>query len=193
MVRLGCACAIIWWASGHVRADLVLPVIGTGSVVNASLNEISGLAYSPTGGGMLWAIEDSGNSARLIKLGTNGALNGSYALPSPVTNRDWEDIAFANGYVHVGEIGDNNAAYLSVKVHRVLHGNSALPLRQSGVCSRSTSRLGLWNLYRPCLPGRCGRAIAGHQKSYTEGLAPVVRNVPAPVPLARLQLQQFCH
>lgn len=82
------------------------PPIQTGTLQNPQLDELSGFAASRRYPGLLYAHNDSGDSARVFLLKASGEtvailnLKGAYA-------RDWEDIACAGDSVYVGDIGDN--------------------------------------------------------------------------------------
>ncbi len=78
----------------------------TGTLQNPQLDELSGLAASRRYPGLLYAHNDSGDSARVFLIKPNGEtvaqiqLKGAYA-------RDWEDMTLAGEHVYVGDIGDN--------------------------------------------------------------------------------------
>ncbi len=82
----------------------------TGNVQHPELTEISGLALSTRVVNTLWAINDSGNQAKLYALTHTGESIGSW--PVNATNNDWEDLASAwiNGesYLFIADIGNNN-------------------------------------------------------------------------------------
>lgn len=73
---------------------------------------------------MLWVHNDSGDTARVFAVRTDGSDLGEYAFAG-ATAVDWEDIAVGPGpsaaesYLYVGDIGDNAAARASVQVYRV--------------------------------------------------------------------------
>ena len=83
----------------------------------SSLEEISGLAASRTYADTVWAIEDSGNPAKVYALGLNGTVLATISL-SPATNIDWEAIALRPGpngdQLVVADVGDNPSARASV-------------------------------------------------------------------------------
>jgi hypothetical protein len=76
------------------------------------MKELSGLAASRSQPGVLWAVNDSGDNARLYAIATDGSYLGSFVLGG-VTATDWEDIAIGPGpepgtdALYVGDIGDN--------------------------------------------------------------------------------------
>jgi hypothetical protein len=102
-------------------------VFGAVPVVNDlfrnDLVEISGVAASRINPGVLYIHNDSGNPNQVYLTDGRGADNGTLTL-TPVSNRDWEDIAVGPGpvagksYVYVGDIGDNDAKYKSVFIYR---------------------------------------------------------------------------
>ena len=93
-------------------------------VLSKPIPEASGLADSKTFSDHLWVIEDSGNPARLFLLKYEGFVTDSFTVDG-ATNRDWEDVAVGKGpdnalsYLYIGDIGDNNAAYLSYTIYRI--------------------------------------------------------------------------
>lgn len=85
--------------------------------------EASGIADSKANPGFLWVHEDSGNPPQLHLLSHNGKKKKTIYLKN-AANRDWEDMALANGplperkYIYLGEIGDNNAVHGEVSFYR---------------------------------------------------------------------------
>ncbi|MCB9373170.1 MAG: hypothetical protein H6518_10360 [Microthrixaceae bacterium] len=94
------------------------------------LVEASGLAVSRTNDGVLWAHNDSGDSARVFAFGADGARLGTYRLDG-VDAVDWEDLALGPAVdaagdpvddrdaLYVADIGDNQAVRPVVTLHRV--------------------------------------------------------------------------
>jgi len=93
-------------------------------VASDDLVEVSGLARSNRFPGVVWAHNDSGDTARVFAVGDHGAALGTFALAS-VEATDWEDIAIGPGpsagtdYLYLADIGDNAAARAEVAVYRV--------------------------------------------------------------------------
>jgi hypothetical protein len=81
------------------------------------ITEGSGLAASRRYPGLFYVNNDSGDTAHVFLINTQGAtvatikVNGAYA-------RDWEDITFAGDYLYIGDIGDNLAIRDAVQVYR---------------------------------------------------------------------------
>jgi len=91
--------------AGRVRAD--------------EATEVSGLVFSPTQKGVLWAHNDSGDRARLFALRTDGSLIASLDVTGAEAV-DWEDVAVGpDDTLLVADIGDNGKARASVDVWRV--------------------------------------------------------------------------
>ncbi|MEX1253765.1 MAG: PE family protein, partial [Dehalococcoidia bacterium] len=94
------------------------------TVASADLVEISGIAASWGQDGVLWAHNDSGDSARVFAMGTDGAHLGTYTLVGAQAT-DWEDMAMGPGpqegvqYLYLADMGDNGAARPEVVVYRV--------------------------------------------------------------------------
>lgn len=95
----------------------------TTALVNPPVKEASGIADSKTNIGFLWVQEDGGNATQLFLM-NHTALSAKKIFLKNTTNRDWEDIALANGpvagknYIYLAEIGDNNAVYSSAFFYR---------------------------------------------------------------------------
>lgn len=83
--------------------------IQTGQLQNPSLTEVSGLAASRINPEVLFAINDSGNSATLYALSDSGMHLAQW--PVQARNRDWEDLATLRrndvDYLVIGDTGDN--------------------------------------------------------------------------------------
>jgi hypothetical protein len=94
------------------------------TVSSDAISEASGIAASRRVDGVWWVHNDSGDTARVFAIGSNGQTLGEYAL-SGASAVDWEDIAVGPGpsagvsYLYVGDIGDNSASRSSVQVYRV--------------------------------------------------------------------------
>jgi hypothetical protein len=86
--------------------------------------EISGIVSSAELEGLLWAHNDSGDTARVIALGTDGAPRSVVDVAGAEAT-DWEDMAVGPGplgvteHLYLGDIGDNAAARPEVLVYRV--------------------------------------------------------------------------
>lgn len=94
-----------------------------GKLENKAIDEASGLAFSRTHTGILYTHNDSGGDPYVYIMDTLGKDQGKIILEG-IKNRDWEDIAVGPGplanasYIYVGEIGDNNAVYPEIQIHR---------------------------------------------------------------------------
>lgn len=81
----------------------------TGRLRNRQLKELSGLAASRRHKGLLYAINDSGNSPTVYAIDETGKLLHQWEIAA--RNRDWEDMTMMtiNGesYIVIGETGDN--------------------------------------------------------------------------------------
>lgn len=94
------------------------------SVSSDELIEISGLAANRTNAGVLWAHNDSGDSARVFAMDASGAHLATYTLDGAGAV-DWEDMAVGPSAsrdaseLYLGDIGDNARARPEVVVYRV--------------------------------------------------------------------------
>jgi hypothetical protein len=94
-----------------------------GRISSPAAVELSGLALARSQRGVLWAHNDSGDSARVLAVSTSGRRLAELAVPG-AENYDWEDISVGpapgGGHaLYVGDIGDNEAERPSVVVYRV--------------------------------------------------------------------------
>jgi hypothetical protein len=101
-----------------------LPGAQVGVVADNALIEISGVAASRQSPGVLWVHNDSGDSARVFAINTQGTLLGVYNLAGALA-LDCEDIAIGPGpvpgqdYLYISDTGDNNRVRQSITVYRV--------------------------------------------------------------------------
>ena len=88
----------------------------------APLNETSGLAMSAAHPGVLFAHNDSGDTARFFALDIEGNLLGEFLLAG-ATAADWEDLAIGpcptGSCVYLGDFGDNNRVRTDHSLYRV--------------------------------------------------------------------------
>src|SRR3546814_21126290 len=61
-------------------------------LLDARLDEISGLAASQAHEGVLWMLDDGGNDPQLFAISTRGGLQATFQVAG-VAKTDWEDIA----------------------------------------------------------------------------------------------------
>ncbi len=91
--------------------------------VPAVLDEISGLVASRSQPGVLYAHNDSGDSARFFALSDQGELLATFTLAG-ASARDWEDLAIgacgAATCVYLGDIGDNSRVRDDYAIYRVV-------------------------------------------------------------------------
>lgn len=101
-----------------------LPGRQVGIVQTALIKEASGIVASRKNPGVLWVHNDSGDSARVYAINTEGKLLGVCRIENAHC-RDWEDIAIGPGpdlqrdYLYIGDIGDNRAARSCITVYHV--------------------------------------------------------------------------
>ncbi len=94
-----------------------------GELTSNKLVEASGLAMSQANPGYLWTVNDGDNGAEVFLVDKKMNIKLTCKL-SGIVNRDWEDVAIGydpetqKNYIHVAEIGDNNAKYLYKIIYR---------------------------------------------------------------------------
>ena len=102
--------------------ELYFPYQNKGTIAEF-LHEVSGIAVSRTNPNILWAHEDHGNLNKMHLIGENALYLGYYWIWG-VSNRDWEDMCIGPGpeenksYIYLGDIGDNDAKYNEIFIHR---------------------------------------------------------------------------
>lgn len=91
-----------------------------GLITSNELDEVSGLAASRAHDGVLWAINDSGNPARLYAISRRGRLLARYDVAG-AKNIDWEDLASfdmqGRHYLLVADTGDNGGKRQDFALH----------------------------------------------------------------------------
>jgi hypothetical protein len=92
----------------------------SGMLLDARLDEISGLAASRAHEDVLWMQDDGGNAPRLFAVGTRGGLQATFDVAG-APNTDWEDIASfdldGRHYLLVADTGDNGGLRRSLQLH----------------------------------------------------------------------------
>jgi hypothetical protein len=93
------------------------------SLVPGILDEASGIADSKTNPGFLWVQQDGGNPNEISLLSHAGSFHKKVTIKTAV-NRDWEDMAIANGpvagtnYIYLADIGDNSLTSSEYYIYR---------------------------------------------------------------------------
>lgn len=102
--------------------DISPVALSVGHLEAQVLTEASGLAASRETPGLLWAINDSGNTPVLFALGEHGEDRGEVRVAG-VENIDWEDLAAftwqGRAYLVVADVGDNRGERSQVQLHVV--------------------------------------------------------------------------
>ncbi len=88
------------------------------TVESERLDEISGMATSSRYRDCFWVNNDSGDEPNIYLINLSGELLATLSIEG-ASNRDWEGITIGDGYIYIGEIGDNNATYLDKKIYRI--------------------------------------------------------------------------
>ena len=126
----------------HMDSKPISTVIAqSGTIIDRNLGEVSGIAVSRLNEGVFWVINDSGNSASVYALNSEGKLLCTLDVQG-VSNNDWEDIASfeykGKPYILVADVGDNFARRSKCFLHFIeepdmakISGNSSLPVKPS--------------------------------------------------------------
>src|SRR5690606_30140285 len=91
-----------------------------GLITSGELDEVSGLAASRRHGGVLWAINDGRNPARLFAITPRGRVLARFEVEG-ADNVDWEDLASfdldGRHYLLVADTGDNGGLRRDFALH----------------------------------------------------------------------------
>jgi len=94
------------------------------AVANEAIDETSGLGFGRINKDTLWVHNDSGDTARIFAIGTDGTHHATVHLTGTEA-QDWEDLALVDGassdegLIYIGDIGDNGSTRKSVVVYRL--------------------------------------------------------------------------
>ncbi|MEO5566484.1 MAG: hypothetical protein ABIR05_07490, partial [Luteimonas sp.] len=92
----------------------------SGLMLDAQLDEISGLAASHRHADTLWMLNDGGNAAQVYAVGSRGGKLATLRIVG-VDNTDWEDIAAfeldGQHYLLVADTGDNGGLRKTLQLH----------------------------------------------------------------------------
>ncbi len=108
----------------HGLCDGTLVGTTVGTLTDANLVEVSGIAASARNPGTLWMHNDSGDRARVTAVAESGATRVTYSVTGAAAE-DWEDMAIGPGpvagesYLYLGDIGDNGANRDDIVVYRI--------------------------------------------------------------------------
>jgi hypothetical protein len=93
---------------------IVDKITRTGKLENPQLSEVSGMTASRNSPGVLYAINDSGDSATLYAFSEKGQHISQWTIKA--RNRDWEELDSveinSQSYILIGDTGDN------LRIHR---------------------------------------------------------------------------
>ena len=84
--------------------------------LGATLSESSGLAYV---NGMLWTHNDGGSANKLYQLDMKSGKILKTVEVSNASNVDWEDLAFDDTYLYIGDFGNNKGDRKDLKIYKI--------------------------------------------------------------------------
>ncbi len=118
-LRLSALAALALWVAACAPPSIPFSRLA-GLITSGELEEVSGLAASRAHEDVLWAIEDSGNPARLHALSRRGEVLARYQVEG-ASNVDWEDMASfdldGKHYLLVADTGDNGGQRKDFMLH----------------------------------------------------------------------------
>ncbi len=84
--------------------------------ISMLLGEISGMAYE---GDDIYALNDGGNGPYIFQLDMHtGRTKERYRIDN-IRNKDWEELALHNGYLYIGDFGNNMGKRRDLAIHRI--------------------------------------------------------------------------
>ena len=84
--------------------------------LSSLLAEVSGMCYYKNN---IYAINDGGNGSYIFKLDLlTGEIKQKYRLEN-IRNRDWEELSVYDGYLYIGDFGNNRGNRTDLSIHRV--------------------------------------------------------------------------
>ncbi|AZG74785.1 hypothetical protein [Shewanella livingstonensis] len=93
-----------------------------GSITAPSIDEASGFAVSRLNDNILWVHNDSGDTARIFAIDSQGHQLATVNITG-VKNNDWEDIASfvyqGESYLLIADVGDNQAKRSQYQLHLI--------------------------------------------------------------------------
>ncbi len=118
----GCllACALALVLAGCNQPSELPTTQVAGLMIDADLDEVSGIAASRVEDGVLWAIDDSGKPANLYAISHRGNRLGTFKIDG-IEKTDWEDIASfeldGKPYLLIADTGDNGGIRKTLSLH----------------------------------------------------------------------------
>ena len=94
--------------------------VDTVTTLSDKLSESSGLAYID---GTLWTHNDSGGEPKLYAIDkSNGKVLKTVTITN-ASNVDWEDLAFNQTYLFIGDFGNNRGTRKNLKIYKIKRDN----------------------------------------------------------------------
>jgi hypothetical protein len=119
VLRLSIFAALAWCVLACAPAPLPFARLA-GLITSPEMDEISGFAASHAHQDVLWAMNDSGNPARLYAISLRGKKLAQFEVEG-ATNIDWEDLASfdldGKHYLLVADTGDNGGLRKSITLY----------------------------------------------------------------------------
>jgi len=90
--------------------------VSTVKKLSSDVKETSGLAYV---NGTLWTHNDSGGEPELYAIDSStGSVSRTVKIAN-ASNVDWEDLAFDDKYLYIGDFGNNRGKRKNLKIYKV--------------------------------------------------------------------------
>lgn len=109
---------VICLGTGHTsfsQDTRILP-LESEIIISLLLGEISGMAYE---GDDIYALNDGGNGPYIFQLDMHtGRTKERYRIDN-IRNTDWEELALHNGYLYIGDFGNNMGKRRDLAIHMI--------------------------------------------------------------------------
>ena len=109
-----CTC-ILHAQNSRCPGDRTIRMIHSGNLP-AETAESSGLAFAA---GLLWTLNDSGNEPVIFGLDTNTGKVVKRVFIRNCENIDWEELSAGNGFLFIGDFGNNSGTRHDLRVLRI--------------------------------------------------------------------------
>lgn len=115
-------CIYVMLALSTSACAMPIGMTQAGSITAPTIDEASGLAVSRLNDNILWVHNDSGDTARIFAIDTQGHQLATVNITG-VKNNDWEDIASfvyqGESYLLIADVGDNQAKRSQYQLHLI--------------------------------------------------------------------------
>lgn len=109
---------LIYLCSSYISTSQDIKSLDVESEIKISmlLGEISGMSYQ---GDDIYALNDGGNGPYIFRLDMHtGETKERYRIDN-IRNKDWEELALYDGFLYIGDFGNNRGNRRDLAIHRI--------------------------------------------------------------------------